>query len=378
MSSAPWQWLNRHAGWLFLAGLAAVAFWNGRKWRQDRALALRLREQKPGPVQLQATPPVSVLVAAWNEAGFVEAHIESFLKLRYPHKELVLCAGGSDGTYALARQYAGESVRILQQQPGEGKQRALRRCLAEARGEIIFLTDADCLLDDGSFQATLRPIVCEGEDAATGTYRPLPGQERHPFVGYQWALQASAQARAGDYSPGLSGANCALRRSALVRTGGFDREARTGTDYSLAGQLIAAGYRIRHVPGSAVATEYPTSVGRHVRQHSRWLSNLFLHGLTTGDRFHLRHALVTGSIGIVGLALPFLAGLVGPWVLVLWLWLVAHSLLARLRYLALAFRSGVPVRLAVVLRLPLFLAADWLAWAYGLVRVFSPAVRWRW
>jgi hypothetical protein len=56
-------WLNARAGWLFLAGLGMVAAWNWRKWRQDRALALRLRAQKPEPVQLQSRPKVSVLVA---------------------------------------------------------------------------------------------------------------------------------------------------------------------------------------------------------------------------------------------------------------------------------------------------------------------------
>jgi hypothetical protein len=56
-------WLDARAGWLFLVGLGMVAAWNWWKWRQDRALALRLRAQKAEPVQLKSTPKVSVLVA---------------------------------------------------------------------------------------------------------------------------------------------------------------------------------------------------------------------------------------------------------------------------------------------------------------------------
>ncbi|NJK33015.1 MAG: glycosyltransferase [Deltaproteobacteria bacterium] len=87
-----------------------------------------------------------MLVAAWHEADHIGAHIAAFQALRYPNKELILCAGGADGTCAIAQGCANESIHILEQMPGEGKQRALRRCYAAASGELIYLTDADCLL----------------------------------------------------------------------------------------------------------------------------------------------------------------------------------------------------------------------------------------
>jgi hypothetical protein len=83
-----------------------VAAWNWWKWRQDRVLALRLRAQEAEPVQLKSTPKVSVLVAAWNEADMIREHIESFLRLRYPNKELILCAGG--GRCGLPEEVCGE------------------------------------------------------------------------------------------------------------------------------------------------------------------------------------------------------------------------------------------------------------------------------
>jgi len=373
-----WAWLNAHASEFFLAGLGVIAAWNWWKWWQDHALALQLRKQKQGPVELKATPKVSVLVAAWNEADIIRAHIESFLRLRYPNKELVLCAGGEDGTHEIARRYAGEQVVLLEQRPMEGKQRALRRCFEKASGEIIFLTDADCLLDDASFYTTLQPILCEGEDIATGTSKPWPWQKQNPFVAYQWAVQVSAQMQLRKYGPGLLGRNCAVRRAALETSGGFNKYVRTGTDYYLARQLLLAGYRIRTVFDSAVATEYPASISRYIHQQSRWLSNLFLHGRATGDSAHVYHALGTGMIGFLGLTLPVAGLLVGPFALAMWLWLVMHSLLARLRYVGISRYIGISMHPTIIVLLPAFLYADWLAWAYALIRVILPTRRWQW
>ena len=108
-----WGWLDIRAGWLCLGGLGLVALWNWRAWRRDRALAEQLHAEEPKPVELRATPRVSVLVAAWNEADMIEGHIKSFLALRYPNKELILCAGGNDGTYEIARRQAGEGLSLI-------------------------------------------------------------------------------------------------------------------------------------------------------------------------------------------------------------------------------------------------------------------------
>src|SRR5262249_44241137 len=184
---------------------------------------------------------VSVLVAAWNEATNIDRHIQSFLELRYPNKELILCAGGGDSTYQQASRWSNAQVAVLKQQPGEGKQRSLRRCLKRAGGEVIFLTDADCMLSDEAFERTLHPVVCGVEQACSGTHRPFPEQIVKPFVTIQAASQIYSAMHGPAYSAGLSGANCAIERSLLERSGGLNVSATTGTDYVLAKMLTRAG-----------------------------------------------------------------------------------------------------------------------------------------
>ncbi|HUV88135.1 MAG TPA: glycosyltransferase, partial [Anaerolineae bacterium] len=209
--------LDRNAGKLLLLGLVGVAAYNWRLWQRDKARFAELGQPEPPPDwrDWPHQPLVSILVAAWDEADLIQRHIESFLALRYPRKELILCAGGSDGTYEIARRHAGERVAVLEQQAGEGKQAALSRCLAEAGGELIFLTDADCLLNDEAFTRTLAPLVLEGEAVATGRSRPLPEQLAEPFTVYQWCTDIYVAAQYGEYVPGILGRNCAVTRQAL-------------------------------------------------------------------------------------------------------------------------------------------------------------------
>jgi cellulose synthase/poly-beta-1,6-N-acetylglucosamine synthase-like glycosyltransferase len=361
---------------LMIVGL--VLSYNIFKSREDILLYDRLMSLNSRPDLKNTSRKVSILIAAWNEKDIVCRCIESILSLRYANKELVICAGGADGTYDAARRYDGDSIHVLEQQPREGKQIALRRCLEFAAGDVVFLTDADCVLTDQVFEATLKPILDENEVVVTGSYEPLSEQRLLPLVSYQWAIQLYGRARSAAYSAGLVGANSAVRRAELEASGGFDATIGTGTDYFLARQLSRAGHHIRAMPGSAVATGYETDLQGYMRQRSRWLRNLLLHGWSHRSGADVRHVLVTGTLGLLGLTLP-LAGLLGvrrAWGI--WLCLFLHSIAARLRYLYLARSIGIAIPRGTLLWLPLFLGVDWLIGGRALFEACVPGRRWRW
>jgi cellulose synthase/poly-beta-1,6-N-acetylglucosamine synthase-like glycosyltransferase len=372
---------NRHAGKLLLLGLAGVAWHNWRLWQRDKALLAERVAPPPRPPldDWSDLPPVSVLVAAWNEADMIEDHIASFLALRYPCKELVLCAGGKDGTYEIARRHAGEGVVVLEQRAGEGKQWALARSFAESRGDVVFLTDADCILDDDAFERTIHPLGAGREQVCTGTSRPLAHQLRSPFVVSQAASQIYGSLRAPEYVPGLLGRNCAVRRDLLLRSRGLEAPAASGTDYVLAKELLRAGARIRHVPHSRVLTHYPTDPLSYVRQQRRWLRNVVLHGRRFAAGGEVRASLRTSLVGATMLLLPLLGLLVTPWLLAAWGVLAAAALFARFRYLGLA--AGVldrRVRPADVAWQGPMLLLDLVAWTQPLADYARQRNRWAW
>lgn len=374
--------LNRFALPLTLLGLAGVVVHNWRLWRRDRATVAQREQPAPlPPLSAWASlPPVTILVAAWNEAELIAAHIESVLGLRYPHKQLVLCAGGTDQTYQIAQRYASEQVQVLVQHAGEGKQAALERGLALAHGTLIYFTDADCILDDEAFERLIYVLACEGEQAATGTYQPLVHQRQHAFVISQWAgiVYLNATQPQPRYITGLSGANSGVQHTALARSGGFSTPIPSGTDYYLALRLRQAGVAIRRVPASVVATRFATSVPAYVRQQRRWLRNLLVLGQQYHDSQQVRHAVRTSIIGGGMLTLPLwamhwrIAG--GPWLI-----LLTHALLSRLRYLeVLRATVGIPIKpMTYLLQLPL-LILDWTIWSRAGLDSLLPPTRWRW
>jgi hypothetical protein len=328
--------LDRLGDALLAAGLAAVAVVNIRRWRDDRtrAAATRAALARPRP-RLAAAPRVSVLVAAWNEAGGVARHVESVLGLAYPNLEYILCAGGDDGTLEIALRYAGRGAVVLEQLPGEGKQRALAKAFERATGTIVYLTDADCAVDDVAFERVLAPLINEGEAVATGGSIP-PLEQRHAsqFVAYQWAVQQYVLAGAPAYGEGLLGRNAAVRRDALEASGAFTAAVPTGTDYHLAKALRRRGYRIRSVPASLVETPYATDWGGYARQQRRWLRNVALLGARFGAWDEVRASLQTSLLGVVMLlgGITVFAGRGGRLPFALWCLGLAQSAGAKLRY----------------------------------------------
>lgn len=349
-----WRFLNRHSFRIATWGALVSVQRNWRQWQHDQAALLK---PMPRPV-LDRTPSVSVIVAAWNEAAIIEQHIQAFLALAYPVKQLVLCAGGKDNTFDIASRYAdGQTVIVIEQDAGKGKQAALRKALPYATSEIIYLTDADCLLNDDAFVRTIAPIANGQYQVVNGASRPLTSQETDPFVVYQWAVDYYATMYTPEHSSGLLGRNCAVGADALRSTGGFDAEAKSGTDYTLARQLINAGYLIYNEKQSWVETDYPATLGLYYYKRSRWLRNTLVLGFQKQDYGSLLPSALSSAVGIFMLVTPIAAIIMGPFAGAVWLILLMHAGLSRVRYVWLHAHtmlvSPIKVILAGWISLPL-------------------------
>jgi cellulose synthase/poly-beta-1,6-N-acetylglucosamine synthase-like glycosyltransferase len=361
--------------WLLLAALAGVCLNQWRLWQKDRAFLRQVRPPPPTPplADWPQLPLVTLLVAAWNEAPQIRSFIASLASLRYPHKQLVLVAGGDDGTFTLAQAYAGPQVVVLPQWPGDGKQRALRRGFDHALGQVIYFTDADCRLDDLSFESLLWPLAAGQEQAVTGASRPFPADLRRPIILNQAAPQIYSAYHAPRYAAGLLGRNCAVTRTLLAATCALDHSAPTGTDYVLAKALLQTGARLRHQPASQVATRYPARLLPYLRQQRRWLLTLYRHGRRFSAPPDQRAALQTMHLGLLMLALPLAAPLLGPWLLTLWALLALHACLSRVRYLAFTARIlSIKPTLRAYLSIPFCFLIDLLAWARPLLDFLTP------
>ena len=90
---------------------------------------------------------ISVAMATFNGAGFVEEQLASLARQTLPPAELVVCDDGSeDGTQDAVQRFAETStfpVRLLQNEVRLGSADTFLRAAREARGELVAFCDQD-------------------------------------------------------------------------------------------------------------------------------------------------------------------------------------------------------------------------------------------
>jgi cellulose synthase/poly-beta-1,6-N-acetylglucosamine synthase-like glycosyltransferase len=131
-------------------------------------LAWLLARMRPRPVRrAPVEPPVTIVIAAYNEEGCLEETLKNKLSLDYPREKLeiiVVSDGSTDGTERIAASFAAQGVRLLSQAVRMGKTAGLNRAVRVARGEIIVFSDANSIYAADA----LRKLVRSFADPAVG------------------------------------------------------------------------------------------------------------------------------------------------------------------------------------------------------------------
>ena len=195
-------------------------------------------------------PLLSVLMPVYNEARTVEQAIESVLAAApLASRELVVVDDGStDGTSELLRSHEWpDGVRVLFHEHNQGKGAAIRTALADARGEISTIFDADLEYDPEDLQQLLEPIV-SGEANACFGVRAFEGHTSHSFLYVMGnrGVTLVANVLFNVYIKDLMTCHKAVRtdifRKLPLRATGFEIEP------EIAARLIQVGERIYEVP----------------------------------------------------------------------------------------------------------------------------------
>ena len=129
-------------------------------------------------------PLISIIVPVYNEANTVADVIGRLLgiPLPAPREILVVDDGSTDGTTeVLARLAPSRDVRIIHARRNSGKGSAIRLGLAEARGSIVAIQDADLELDPSQLASLVAPIL-EGRARVVYGSRFLETNARVPWL----------------------------------------------------------------------------------------------------------------------------------------------------------------------------------------------------
>lgn len=308
------------------------------------------------------TPPISVIMPAYNEEMCIVESVRSVMGLRYPQFEVVVVDdGSSDRTFELLQEEFGlvdvapdidEDIPILGavrslHVPASGaplvvlrkvnmrtRADALNAGINAAKYPLVCCMDADSILEHDALLRVAKPFVDDPARvvATGGTIRAINGSSvyrgqvsamRQPT---SWLariqileyLRSFLLGRTGWSKFGIlliiSGAFGLYRRDLILDVGGFDPDS-LGEDADVLCALHRlqrdrkADYRVVFVPEPACWTEVPDTKEVLARQRTRWS-----HGLAQVLWKYRRMMLNPryGRIGMVSLPYYFVFELLGP------------------------------------------------------------------
>jgi len=107
---------------------------------------------------------------AFNEARTIDEVLRRVAAVPVEKEILVVDDGSTDGTREILRKWDGQDgVRVVLHDRNRGKGKALATAIAQAKGEILLIQDADLEYDPGDYPAMLKPIESGRADVVYGS-----------------------------------------------------------------------------------------------------------------------------------------------------------------------------------------------------------------
>ncbi|MEZ5850087.1 MAG: sugar transferase [Hyphomicrobiaceae bacterium] len=225
-------------------------------------LARRMAARSHTPAPTALLPRVTIVVPAYNEAGFIAAKVENLAALSYPaHLLSVVIAvdGATDATAALARQAiaaSGAAARFLlvEHAQNRGKVAVLNAALEACDSDLVVLTDTSATMASDSLLRLAAHFADPSVGVVCASYalaRPgSAGEEAY----WKYQIRIKAAEAAVGAPMGAHGACYAFRRALAAPL----EPDTINDDFVLPMRIVAAGYRAVY-DGDIVAVEAETT-----------------------------------------------------------------------------------------------------------------------
>jgi cellulose synthase/poly-beta-1,6-N-acetylglucosamine synthase-like glycosyltransferase len=248
-------------------------------------------------------PPVSVVIAAYNEEKVVNHTISTLLDCGYPNLEIVVVDDGSSDRTAdvvLERYADNPAVTVIRKENG-GKASALNLGVQICTGEIVVALDADTVFAKNTIRRLVRHFSNPEVGAVAGNVKV--GNRGNLLTLWQTIEYITSQnfdRRAFDYLNCITvvpGAVGAWRKETILKAGGYSSDT-LAEDTDLTFRIRRMGYRIVTDNSALAFTEAPDTFRGFAKQRFRWafgtLQCLWKHRDVTFNKAY-------GAFGIVAL-----------------------------------------------------------------------------
>ena len=220
------------------------------------------------------TPPLTLIISAYNEAAVIRKKIENALGLDYPadrREILVISDASDDGTDEIVREYASRGVRLFRQPARRGKTAGLNAALPTVMGEIVVFSDANAMYRADALRMLVRNFADPSVGCATGEARYLPGGNAVADVGervyWNYEMQVKRLETALGSMVGGDGAIYAIRKRLWQPL-----PENAINDFLNPLQIVAAGWRAVYEPDAVCFEETAGGTGLEYRRRVRIVS----------------------------------------------------------------------------------------------------------
>ena len=223
------------------------------------------------------TPPVSIIVPAYNEGKLIQDTIRSLLSLNYPKYEIIVVNDGStDDTLAQALHMVGDygkAVVKVVDKPNGGKATALNAGIQISSYEFVLCVDGDSLLAPDSLRFAIRHFEDPRLGAVAGNVKVLNRdnlwtrlQALEYIEGLNIVRAAQSSARLVNIIPGPFGL---FRKQAIIDAGWYSSDT-YAEDCDITLKIIRMGWHVEYEPLSIAWVESPNKLLDLLKQRYRW------------------------------------------------------------------------------------------------------------
>jgi len=247
-----------------------------------------LLDRRPRRRRLASYPPVSILVACYNEETAIADTIESLRRQDYAGEleVLILDDGSTDETVARAEAAiahaefpTGAKVRVVTGYPNMGKSAALNRGLAVCSHEIVLTIDGDSWVYADAITHIVERYLTDppGTRAVAGCVLARNSRKNWVTGMQEWDYFhgiAAVKRMQSMYHGTLvaQGAFSLYDRAALRAVGGWPECV--GEDIVVSWALLEQGHRIGYCEDAVAFTNVPDTLRQFARQRQRWSRGL--------------------------------------------------------------------------------------------------------
>jgi biofilm PGA synthesis N-glycosyltransferase PgaC len=246
------------------------------------AMALLL-DKRPRVSEGHTYPPVTILVAGFNEAGSIASSLRSIFLQDYEGSIhiIVINDGSTDNTLQVVTDLLSEhsNLEVIDLQRNGGKAAALNQGLLQCKTDIVITIDADSyILKDG-----IRHLVGRYLSDPINT-KAIAGEILIRNSRENWITKAQEW----DYFLGIAtikriqslfqgtlvaqGAFSLYDKKTVIELGGWPEMV--GEDIVLTWKILDAGHRVGHAENALAFTDCPNTLRKFINQRRRWSRGL--------------------------------------------------------------------------------------------------------